>query len=455
MYLCPMAKHGLKSFFIKISPSSTFGQTALLIGVLLFINQLVSYLSVTHYFVSPSYQQINRLISNQLNTFFLLDIDTLSHQQLKQLQQSTGIRFHDQASAMHAGLNNAAHYDFMSEQISEQLGAFTEIKVKTGEDYIVWIKPPQRPDIWVSIPLEGVSEQSLSPITVYFILIGALSVTGGWLFVRRLNRPLQALQRAAKQVGKGHFPEALPLNGSSEIIAVTEAFNKMSQGIKQLQTDRIVMTAGISHDLRTPLTRIRLASEMLPSDQDWIKDGIEHDIDDLNGIIDQFIDYARQDQQEEMAFFDLNALIKELVEVHSIDASLKIDLNLQSLPRTRIRKIGIKRVIENLIENGFRYGSPHVVITTHVTDKNRSIYCSIRDFGKGIDTRKLDNLFNPFIQGDQARGTSGSGLGLAIVKRIVESHGGRMAFSNHPEGGLNAAFIIPIHYQSQHKAEKA
>lgn len=446
-----MAKLGLKSLFLKLTPSSTFGQTALLIGVLLFINQLVSYLSVTHYFISPSYQQINKLISNQLNVFFLYDIDTLSNQQLKQLQSTTGMRFHDQLSAMHAGLNNAAHYDFMSEQITQQLGASTEIKVKTGEDYVVWIKPPQRPDIWISIPLDGVDEQSLSPLTMYFIVIGALSVTGGWLFVRRLNRPLQALQKAARQVGKGNFPEALPLEGSTEIIAVTEAFNKMSQGIKQLQHDRVVMTAGISHDLRTPLTRIRLASEMLPAEQDWIKDGIEHDIDDLNCIIDQFIDYARQDQQEEMAFFDINALIKELVAARNIEANHKIDLNLQSIPRTRIRKVGIKRVIENLIENGFRYGSHQLVVSTNVTDKNRSIYCSIRDFGNGIEEEKLDHLFNPFVQGDQARGTTGSGLGLAIVKRIVESHGGRMAFTNHPRGGLEAAFIIPIHYQSQHK----
>jgi len=446
-----MAKLGLKSLFLKLTPNSTFGQTALLIGVLLFINQLVSYLSVTHYFISPSYQQINKLISNQLNVFFLYDIDTLSNQQLKQLQSTTGMRFHDQLSAMHAGLNNAAHYDFMSEQITQQLGASTEIKVKTGEDYVVWIKPPQRPDIWISIPLDGVDEQSLSPLTMYFIVIGALSVTGGWLFVRRLNRPLQALQKAARQVGKGNFPEALPLEGSTEIIAVTEAFNKMSQGIKQLQHDRVVMTAGISHDLRTPLTRIRLASEMLPAEQDWIKDGIEHDIDDLNCIIDQFIDYARQDQQEEMAFFDINALIKELVAARNIEANHKIELNLQSIPRTRIRKVGIKRVIENLIENGFRYGSHQLVVSTNVTDKNRSIYCSIRDFGNGIEEEKLDHLFNPFVQGDQARGTTGSGLGLAIVKRIVESHGGRMAFTNHPRGGLEAAFIIPIHYQSQHK----
>lgn len=449
-----MANLRLKAFFTRLIPSSTFGQTALLIGALLFINQLVSYLSVTHYFISPSYQQINRLISNQINIFFLHDVDALTQEQIWQLKQTTGIRFHDESSAMHAGLNNAAYFDFMSEQISKKLGKFTEIRVKTGEDYIVWIRPPQRHDIWISIPLRGADESSLSPLTMYLIVIGALSVIGGWLFVRRLNRPLQALQKAARQVGKGNFPEPLPLDGSSEIIAVTEAFNKMSQGIKQFESDRVVMTAGISHDLRTPLTRIRLASEMLPSSQDWIKDGIEHDVDDLNAIIDQFIDYARQDQQEEMEFADLNLLITELVEARSIESSHQIDLNLKPIPPSRIRKVGIKRVIENLIENAFRYGSQHIVISTSVIDKNRSILCSVRDFGHGIDESKLDSLFSPFIQGDQARGSSGSGLGLAIVKRIVESHGGKMQFTNHPDGGLNAGFIIPIHFQAQRKTKK-
>lgn len=448
MYLCLMANQEHNYFFNRFIPKSTFGQTALLIGGLLFINQLVSYLSVTHYFISPSNQQINTLISNQINTFFLNDIDTMTEQQKWKLNQTTGIRFHDEISAMHAGLNNATYYDFMSKQITEKIGQQTEIRVKTGVDYIVWVRPPQRQDIWISIPLVGANEKSLSPLTMYFIVIGALSVTGGWLFVRRLNRPLQALQTAAREVGKGRSPEPLKLDGSSEIVAVTEAFNKMSQGIKQHESDRIIMTAGISHDLRTPLTRIRIASEMLPPEQDWIKDGIEHDIEDLNAIINQFIDYARQDQQEEMEYANVNKLIEELVCARRIESTHKIELNLSQIPITKLRKVGIKRVIENLIENAFRYGSDKIVVSTALTDKNRSILCSVRDFGVGIEEEKLTQLFTPFIQGDQARGSSGSGLGLAIVKRIVESHGGTMQFSNHPDGGLHAAFVLPVHVVS-------
>lgn len=424
-------------------PSSTFGQTALLIGILLFINQLLSYLSITHYFISPSYQQINQLIANQVNSLVLYNIDEMTTEQKWSLQDSTGIRFHDEVSAMHAGLTNATYYGFMSGQVSDRLGQTTDIRINTTSEYVVWIKPSSRPELWISIPLEGAHEKSLSPLTMYFIVIGVLSVTGGWLFVRRLNRPLQALQQAAKEVGRGLFPKPLPLDGSSEIIAVTEAFNKMSKGIKQLESDRLIMTAGISHDLRTPLTRIRLASEMLPSEQNWIKEGIEHDIDDLNNIIDQFIDYARQDQQESFEFANVNDLINELFDARSIQINHEITLNLQDMPLIRLRKVGVKRVVENLIENAFRYGSSQIVISTTYLAKHKKILCSVRDFGKGIDKDKLDSMFNPFTQGDHARGSSGSGLGLAIAKRIIESHGGEMRFNNHPDGGLIAGFVIP------------
>jgi two-component system osmolarity sensor histidine kinase EnvZ len=292
--------------------------------------------------------------------------------------------------------------------------------------------------------MQGIEDTHFSPLTLYLFVISILSVAGGWLFVRRLNRPLQALQKAARQVGKGQFPDPLPLDGSTEMISVTEAFNKMSAGIHQLESDRALMTAGISHDLRTPLTRIRLSSEMLPDEQDWIKDGIEHDIEDMNAIIDQFIDYARQDQEEATENVDINDLVTELANARSVEEAHTIELNLAELPSAKLRTVGIKRVLDNLIENAFRYGSPKISIKTEVNYKRRFITCVVRDFGKGIPQEDIPSLFAPFAQGDKARGSVGSGLGLAITKRIVESHGGEMLFSNHPHGGLCAGFKLPF-----------
>ena len=437
---------------MQLLPKSTFSQTVLLIGLLLLINQVVSYFSIAHYFIAPSYKQINKLVSNQVSTLLLNDVDTLSLQKRALLKERTGISLHNDISAMHAGVNDATYYSFMARSVSEQLGMNTEVRVSAGTNYVIWVRPdiPSKDAqddsqaLWISIPLEGVGQDEFSPLTMYFIVIGILSVLGGLLFVRRLNKPLQALQQAAKEVGRGQFPQPLPLAGSSEIISVTSAFNTMSKNIRQLENDRVLMTAGISHDLRTPLTRIRLASEMLPEEQDWVKSGIEHDIEDMNAIIDQFIDYAKQDQQEVSEIKNINELVLELVEARNIEHDHKIALDLVEIPLLKLRVVGIKRVLENLIENAFRYGSQHIEVSTVYKVKERQVFCAVRDYGSGIDEAKMNELFNPFTQGDKARGTQGSGLGLAISKRIIESHGGEMSFYNHSAGGLVAGFMLPI-----------
>ncbi|MFQ3205973.1 MAG: two-component system osmolarity sensor histidine kinase EnvZ [Glaciecola sp.] len=428
---------------MRFLPKSTFGQTVVLIAGLLLINQIVTYLSVINYFIRPSYQQINSLVATQVEQIFLQGLNSPDHPLHEEFVESTGTRFHTTETAMHAGLRDATYYSFMSDDISKQLGGKTDVRTTGGANYLIWIRPPQDPNIWISIPMQGIDESYFSPLTIYLIVISILSVAGGWIFVRRLNKPLQALQKAAHKVGRGQFSDPLPLEGSSEMVAVTNAFNKMSQGIHQLESDRVLMTAGISHDLRTPLTRIRLASEMLPDEQDWVKDGIEHDIEDMNAIIDQFIDYARQDQQEASENVDLNYIIKELIQGRLLESDHHIELHLATLPSARLRVTGIKRVLENLIENAFRYGSKNICISTHVEHQSKSLICNIRDYGKGIPESDIPRLFAPFAQGDKARGSVGSGLGLAITKRIVESHGGKMLFINNASGGLSAGFSLP------------
>ena len=203
------------------------------------------------------------------------------------------------------------------------------------------------------------------------------------------------------------------------------------------------MTAGISHDLRTPLTRIRLATEMLPEAQDWLKEGIVNDIEDMNEIIDQFINYVRQDQQESMVSVDVNELIRDAVQVRNIEEHHNIHLHLKPIPTACMRRVALKRVLDNLIENAFRYGSEDIEIHSGYDKARNLLFFSIRDFGPGIPDTQIEGLFKPFTQGDKARGSLGSGLGLAIIKRIVDMHSGEVTLKNHPEGGLIASIFIP------------
>lgn len=427
---------------MRFLPKSAFGQTVLLIGILLLINQVVSLLSVTYYFVRPNIEQINNLLATQIKIVFIEDIDHKDPELHKRFFAATGIRVYSQEEAINQGLEQAIPYQFWSRQMSDKLGGAAEVRITAGEPYLYWINPPQDPDVWITIPMIGLGEADISPLTIYLLMIGILSVAGSWIFVRRLNRPLKALQISALQVGKGRVPAQLKEEGSSELIAVTQAFNQMSKGIKQLEDDRALLTAGISHDLRTPLTRIRLATEMLPEGEDWIKDGIVHDIEDMNEIIDQFINYVRQDQQEQLINGDINDLIEEAVQARNIEGHHNIQLNLAPVPKIFIRRVALKRVLDNLIENAFRYGSDDIEITSGYNKNSKWVFFSIRDFGPGIPEEQFDRLFQPFTQGDKARGSLGSGLGLAIIKRIVDMHSGKVELQNHSDGGLIATVSI-------------
>jgi two-component system osmolarity sensor histidine kinase EnvZ len=173
-----------------------------------------------------------------------------------------------------------------------------------------------------------------------------------------------------------------------------------------------------------------------------VKEGIVHDIEDMNDIIDQFIDYVRQDQQESMTKGNINDLIKDAAQVRNIEETHNIALDLQPLPDILIRRVALKRVIDNLIENAFRYGSNNIEICSQHNKKDNQLCFAVRDFGPGIPEGQMQNLFEPFTQGDKARGSLGSGLGLAIIKRIVEMHSGKVSLENHPQGGLIAKVVI-------------
>lgn len=426
---------------MKVLPRSAFGQTVLLIGFLLFVNQVVSYISFALYVIEPNQQQINQLLAKQIRVVFI-DINDvrLSPKMAEAFHHETGIGVYREQDALKLGLASAGYYPYRSEQMSALLGGPAEVRISQGDEYLFWIRPPQAPSLWVKIPLMGLEEANFSPLIFFLGIIGVLSVAGGWLFVRQLNRPLKSLQRAAEDVGRGNFPEPLTEHGTSEIMAVTQAFNHMSKGIKQLENDRNLLMAGISHDLRTPLTRIRLASEMMSDLDEFLKEGIENDIDDMNNIIDQFIDYLRHGSKDKAELGDLNLLVEEVLNVET-PSHRNIIFNAQDCPDIPLRYVAIKRALANLIQNALRYTQGDIeVITGHDKDY---VYFIVSDEGEGIPDADIERLFQPFTQGDKARGTEGSGLGLAIIKRIVDTHGGRVELSNKPSGGLQAKVYLP------------
>ena len=427
---------------MKILPRSAFGQTVLLIGFLLFINQIVSYISFAIYVFDPHQKQINQLLAKQVRVVFI-DIDDakLSPKMAKAFHSETGIGVYREDDALKFGLASAGLYPYRSEQMSLLLGGPAEVRISDGNEYLFWIRAPQAPHLWVKIPLEGMVKSNFSPLMFFMVVIGLLSVMGGWVFVRQLNRPLKSLEIAAENVGRGDFPEPLVERGTSEIMAVTQAFNHMSKGIKQLEDDRNLLMAGISHDLRTPLTRIRLASEMMQDQDAFLKEGIEIDIEDMNNIIDQFIDYLRHDSKDKAEAGDLNALVEDVLHVET-PTDRVINFHPGECPNIPLRHVAVRRALANLVQNAIRYTADEIEVFTGV-EKNYA-FVIVSDNGVGIPEEDIERLFQPFTQGDTARGTEGSGLGLAIIKRIVDTHGGKVELSNRPTGGLQAKVYLPL-----------
>ena len=427
-------------------PRSAFGQTVFLVAALLLINQIVSYITVSFYVVKPTIEQVNLILSKQVKTVFIEWEEgvEVSKEASDKFFQITGIEVMTQRQAMSEGLAETREYSMLSRSMSKELNGSARVRISQTDPLVYWVEAPQAPGYWVRVPLTGLQENNLKFLTFYLSSIGFLSVLGGWLFARHLNRPLKALQQAAVKVGVGDFSTKLEEQGSTEVIEVTRAFNQMSRGIAALENDRRLLMAGVSHDLRTPLTRIRLATEMMSDDEDYLREGIIHDIEDMNAIIDQFIEYLRHHKREELELEDLNAIVSEVVEAeqkHHRTITFKENPSLSEVP---VSMVAIKRVVTNMIENAIRYSDGDIEVETRVSSNKKFAMVVVNDHGPGIPESELETVFEPFKQGDAARGSEGSGLGLAIIKRIVDMHGGRVQLLNRPEGGLSAQIYLPF-----------
>ncbi len=431
-------------------PRSAFGQTVFLVAALLLINQIVSYVTVSFYVVKPTIEQVNLMLAKQIKTVFIdwEDGVEINDEVSEKFFEITGIEVMTQREAMRQGLGQTREYSMLSRSMSEQLNGSARVRISQTDPLIYWVEAPQAPGYWVKVPLSGYQENNLEFLTFYLSSIGFLSVLGGWLFARHLNRPLKALQQAAVKVGKGDFSSKLEEEGSSEVIEVTRAFNQMSRGIAALENDRRLLMAGVSHDLRTPLTRIRLATEMMNDEDDYLREGIIYDIEDMNGIIDQFIEYLRHHKTDELACEDINALVTEVVNCELKQQRVITFKGNPSVGLVPLSSVAIKRVITNMIENALRYSDGDIEVLSYFNSNKKYVVIAVNDNGPGIPESELESVFEPFKQGDTARGSEGSGLGLAIIKRIIDMHDGKVELENRPEGGLSAQIYLPIKIQN-------
>ncbi|MBL3674108.1 ATP-binding protein [Paracoccus aerius] len=267
-----------------------------------------------------------------------------------------------------------------------------------------------------------------------------IALVAFWL-VRRVTQPLARLSEAAERLGRNLFSMPLPVTGPSEVVLAATAFNKMQRRLIRLIRGRTEFLAAISHDLRTPITQIRLRSEMMPASPEREKN--LRALDDIDVIIGTFLNYARTlDEAEPKSRIDLGALVGSICD-DLADSGACISCDCASGIIISCKRVGIKRAVTNLIENALKYGQ-EAHVSTH---RSRHVaVISVEDRGPGIPESQLERVFLPFSRGDKSRSSEseGIGLGLSIAQAIAEDHGGEVRLINLSGGGLRAELVLPL-----------
>jgi len=342
---------------------------------------------------------------------------------------------------------NDPFIQLIAQKIKERLGEETIITVNHYGIAGLWISfNVDQDDFWVVIPKIQVDRPFPWHWLWWGALVGLLSLFGAYLIATRINRPLNLLVHAAERLRNGEPAPRLPEDSVDELREVSRTFNEMAESLVRLDSERTLLLAGVSHDIRTPLARLRIAVELLPDEKcESLKLGMIEDIADMDNIIHQFLDFVRGVEGEPTKMMDINNLLTALHD-RQARAGRDLKLNLSSTYFIPLRPLAMQRLLDNLVGNAYAYSKGKVEVTSKITAEK--IVISVLDNGPGIPAEHSQRLLRPFERMDSARtkNEGGSGLGLAICNRIAKLHRGSLELINRPTGGLEARLTLPIQH---------
>ena len=337
-----------------------------------------------------------------------------------------------------------------------------QVKAKLGKDTRFSARVNGVAGFWVSFKIDDdeywlmLDRERLRGLTGFqwlgwASLVSLLSLLGAAIISSLINLPLSRLTAAARDIAKGKQPAPLPEKGPIEIIEANRSFNQMVDDLKQVESDRAVILAGISHDLRTPLARMQLEVEMANL-SDEAREGIQSDIGQMDAIIGQFLDYARPTEASTFTDVDLSGLLSDMAREAMRLPDVKITADIAEGAHAMGNPTDLRRVLNNLIENARRYGKTpgsevtEIDIACHVRTSHgaKKVIIEVQDHGTGVPAEKIEQLMKPFTRLDTARGqANGAGLGLAIVDRVLLRHGAELQVRNREGGGLAFQISLP------------
>ena len=426
-------------------PDSLFGRTALTLGLAFVLFQTIALALVAFTILTPMAQRS----ADDLAALIVLSAQTwveLPPETRPAFEQELRQHHHLQISKID-GLSNVR-----AERFLNSLNIESALSTRTGQT--VQLERGDPGWVWADLKMGGHfigvgCEQNRYNIrapmaAVGLVSLGALLI---WLtaliVVRRMTRTLAQLSTAAAQVGQGKMPQPLPEHGARELVTLAQTFNQMANEVQTLLANRTTLLAGISHDLRTPIARMRLAVAMLPETTDLkLITQIERDLVQMNQLIGDFLDMARGLNSEASQPCDIAALLKQIAEDNQRSGGTVI-VEVSASCVLNIAPHALQRILSNLIQNALRYSNNQAVLITCTTQPSGAII-AVLDRGPGIPEDQLETVFRPFFRLESSRNltTGGSGLGLAIARQLAQVHGWHLSLAAREGGGLVATLRV-------------
>ncbi len=423
-----------------------FARSFLLIAALIVTAVLASFQIYRVYEREPRSRELAQQAVSTVNLTraALVNADPFRRRELLlELNEAEGLRVYPRtASEELEPLPEDPLLDKVRERIRQMAGPETRFAYARDGEPGFWVSFfIDSDEFWAMLPRERFEPALGLQWLGWGAALLAIALAGAWLIASNLSRPLAALTRAARRIGGGQAHQPLAEEGPRELREVSAAFNRMAADLESLERERAMVLAGISHDLRTPLSRLRLALEMSVAEASAAGAMIA-DIDEIDAVIGQFLDFARG-AGEQKAEHDLDALAAEVAEHYR-----RINKSVSAVPGEvapfRFARLAVRRAITNLVDNALRYAGEPIEI--RIRKENNLAFVDVLDRGPGIPPGEAERLKRPFTRLDASRsGPGGAGLGLAIVERIAQAHRGRLELLPREGGGLDARLILSTH----------
>jgi two-component system osmolarity sensor histidine kinase EnvZ len=443
------------SFRAASLKSGLFWRTFFLLGALTTTSMTawVGMISVVQH--EPQVQQISaQVISVVTITHAALthSAPELRRELLFELVSNEGIRVFplEEDDKVEPPSDNALMPD-IEKLVKAKLGADTRFSAKVNGVSGFWVSFKIDDDAyWLMLERERIRGLTGIQWLGWASVVSVVSLLGAAFISSLINLPLRRLTQATRAFAQGKRPDPLPEKGPIEIMEANRSFNQMVDELQQVESDRAVILAGISHDLRTPLARMQLEVEMADLSNE-AREGIQSDIGQMDAIIGQFLDYAKPTEAASFINVDISELLRDTAHEAGRLPELRISTDIADGAHAMGNATDLKRVINNLIENARRYGRTPDGDATEIDIKcsvkgmhtAKRVVIEVQDHGSGVPDDQIEQLLKPFTRLDTARGqANGAGLGLAIVERVLQRHGAELTVRNRDGGGLLIQIVM-------------